>query len=68
MCRLFGEMDQRCEKRNAYRKAKKEWNNQFPPISCHPPFISTEEMNQLEQILRERKRNRKGLKIQTASE
>ena len=44
MCRLFGEMDQRCEKRNAYRKAKKEWNNQFPPISCHPPFISTEEI------------------------
>ncbi len=47
------ERRQRREKRRAYRRAAKEWEKQFPPLSCHPPYVSPEEMEKLEQILKE---------------
>lgn len=43
------------EKRHANRRAAKEWEKQFSPLSCHPPYVSPEEMKKLEQILKERK-------------
>ncbi len=43
------------EKRRANRRAAKEWEKQFPPLSCHPSYVSPEEMEKLEQILEERK-------------
>jgi len=55
---LFGGLGQKWEKRTAYRKAKKEWNNQFPLLSCHPAFASMEEIVQLEHLLREQKKLR----------
>jgi len=29
---------------------------QFPPLSCHPPYVSSEELETLEQILKEHRR------------
>lgn len=43
------------EKKRAYRRAAKEWEKQFPPLSCHPPYVSPEEMETLERILKERR-------------
>ena len=59
---LFAEMFQKWKKRVAYRNDEHEWNNQFPPISCHPPFVSTDELEELELILEIRRRKRKVLK------
>lgn len=49
------EQRHRWEKRRAYRKAAKEWEKQFPPLSCHPPYVSPEEIETLEQMLKEHK-------------
>lgn len=38
------------------RRAEREWESQFPPLSCHPPFVSSKEMDLLEKILEERRR------------
>lgn len=43
------------EKRCAYRRAAKKWGKQFPPLSCHPPYVSPEEIETLEQMLKEHK-------------
>ncbi len=43
------------EKSHAYRRAAKEWEKQFPPLSCHPPYVSPEEIEKLERILKERR-------------
>lgn len=48
------EQRRRREKSRAYRKAAKEREKQFMPLSCHPPYVSPEEMEMLEQILKER--------------
>jgi len=45
----------RREKKRAYRKAAEEWEKQFPPLSCHPPYVSQEELETLEQMLKERR-------------
>ena len=68
MNRFFAEMKLRLKKRLANWKAEREWNNQFPPLSCHPPYVSPEEMERLEQILEKRRQRREELKKQTASE
>lgn len=47
------EQRHRREKRRAYRRAAKEWEKQFPTLSCHPPYVLPEEMKKLEQILKE---------------
>lgn len=33
------------------RLLAKEWEKQFPPLSCHPPYVSPEKMEKLEQLL-----------------
>lgn len=38
--------------------AERKWNNQFPPLSCHPPFASPDEIEKIEAIL-ETRRNKK---------
>ena len=39
-------------------RAERKWNNQFPPLSCHPPFASPNEIEMIEAIL-ETRRNKK---------
>lgn len=68
MNNLLAKLRSRMKKRLAYRKAEKAWNNQFPPLSCHPPYVSPEELEELERILDRRKQNRKAIQLQTASE
>lgn len=43
------------KKRCVYYRAVKEWNQSFPPVSFHSPYVSAEEMEKVEQILKERK-------------
>lgn len=44
------------KKEIAYNKACREWDKQFPLLSCHYPYVSDEEMEVLERILKERKK------------
>ena len=68
MNNLFAKLRSRMRKRLAYRKAERTWNDQFPPLSCHPPYVSPEELEELERILDRRKQSRKAIQLQTASE
>ena len=68
MNNLLAELRLRIRKRLTYRKAEREWNDQFPLLSCHPPYVSPEELEELERILDRRKRSRKAIQLQTASE
>ena len=68
MIDVFADLRLKMMKRLAYRKAEREWNNQFPLLSCHPPYVSPKELEELERILDRRKQNRKATQLQTASE
>ena len=62
--------EQKCiwEKRIAYSMAEKNWNRQFPLLSCHPPFVSPEDYEKLEIIMERRKRRHNNTKKLYASE
>ena len=68
MSNEFTELRRKINKRLMHRKAEKAWNKQFPLLSCHPPYVSQEELEELERILDRRKQNRKTTQLQTASE
>ena len=61
------ERKRRWEKRREYRKAAREWEKQFPPLSCHPPYVSPEELEELKQMLEARRRELGIEKEQSAS-
>lgn len=56
---VFTELIHKWKKRVLYWKYEHLWNNQFPPISCHPPYASPEELEELEQILGRRREKKK---------
>ena len=68
MIDVFTELKLKLKKRLAYRKAEGAWNAQFHPLSCHPPYVSPKELEELERILDRRKQSRKAIQLQTASE
>lgn len=56
------------KKKVAHWKNEQAWNNQFPPLSCHPPYVSLEDLRKLQQIIDMRRQRREVLVLQTASE
>ncbi len=56
------------KKKMALWKNERAWNNQFPPLSCHPPYISLEELRKLQHIIDMRRQRREVLILQSASE
>ena len=51
-----------------YARAKREWDQQFPLLSFHPPYVSLEDSAKLEQIQESRNRKNQSMKKQYASE
>ena len=54
----WAEQKSRWEHRRAYRKAAREREKQFPLLSCHPPYVSPEELKKLDRILEKRRHRR----------
>ena len=67
MNNLLAKSRLRMRKRLAYRKAERAWNDQFPPLSCHPPYVSPEELKKLDRILEERRHRRSIQEQESAS-
>ncbi len=42
--------------RKQEREKQREWEKQFPPLSCHPPYASPEELEKTEQLLEAHRR------------
>ena len=62
----WAEQKSRWEHRRAYRKAARDWEKQFPLLSCHPPYVSSEELKKLDRIL-EKRRHRRSIQEQESA-
>lgn len=62
----WAERKSRWARWRAYRKAAREWDKQFPLLSCHPPYVSPEELKELDRILEER-RHRRNVQMQKSA-